>query len=39
MQTVDYGEFLDLFLPFGPQKKYFQVPEHEQKSFDCRAIN
>ena len=32
-QRVIYGNFLNPFLSFGPHKKYFQVPEHEQKSF------
>ena len=32
LQTVDYSDFLDPFLPSGPQKEYFQVPEHEKKA-------
>ena len=37
LQTVVYSNFLNPFLPSRSQKKYFQVPEQEEKSFDCRA--
>ena len=37
LQTVVYSDFLDPFLPSMSQKKYFQVPGREEKSFDCRA--
>ena len=32
LQTVNHGDFLDPFLSSGPQKKYFQIPEHEKKA-------